>query len=150
MRPALPRLSRPAARRPRGFTLLEMLIVMVIIGLLAGLVGPRLFGKVDSSKVQTAATQIKMLRSAVGILQLDLGAIPTPEQGLKLLAEPPADEALRKQWKGPYIDGQVPLDPWGHAYLYKVPGAHGQPFSITSLGADGREGGEGINADVSY
>jgi len=136
--------------RQRGFTLLEMLIVMVIIGLLAGLVGPRLFGKVDTSKVQTAATQIKMLRSAIGILQLDIGAIPTEEQGLKVLAEAPATEPQRTQWKGPYIDGKLPLDPWGNPFVYKVPGASGQPFTIISLGADGREGGEGINADVAF
>ncbi len=138
------------SRQQRGFTLLEMLIVMVIIGLLAGLVGPRLFGKVDSSKVQTATTQIKMLRSAIGILQLDIGAIPTQEQGLKLLAEAPANEPQRSQWKGPYIDGQLPLDPWGQPFVYKVPGENGQPFAIVSLGADGKEGGEGINADVAF
>ncbi len=146
MRAPLPRSSRHA----RGFTLLEMLIVMVIIGLLAGLVGPRLFGKVDTSKVQTATTQIKMLRSAIGILQLDIGGVPTQEQGLKILTEAPADETQRAQWKGPYIDGQLPLDPWGHPFIYKVPGINGQPFSITSLGADGKEGGEGINADVVF
>lgn len=136
--------------RQRGFTLLEMLIVMVIIGLLAGLVGPRLFGKVDSSKVQTAKTQIKMLKSAVGILQLDIGGVPTADQGLKLLAEPAANEPQRSQWKGPYIDGKLPLDPWGNPYVYKVPGEGGQPFSIGSLGADGKEGGEGLNADLLY
>ncbi|RZI80028.1 MAG: type II secretion system protein GspG [Rubrivivax sp.] len=139
-----------SSRHTGGFTLLEMLIVMVIIGLLAGLVGPRLFGKVDTSKVQTATTQIKMLRSAIGILQLDVGGIPTQEQGLKLLAEPPGDETQRAQWKGPYIDGALPMDPWGHPFIYKVPGNNGQPFSITSLGADGKEGGEGINADVVF
>ncbi len=133
----------------RGFTLLEMLIVMVIIGLLAGLVGPRLFGKVDTSKVQTAKTQIKMLKSAVGILQLDIGQVPTQAQGLKLLTDAPSEEPQRTAWKGPYIDGKLPMDPWGNPFVYKVPGEAGQPFSITSLGADGREGGEGLNADIS-
>ncbi len=132
----------------RGFTLLEMLIVMVIIGLLAGLVGPRLFGKVDTSKVQTAKTQIKMLKSAVGILQLDIGQVPTQAQGLKLLTDAPSEEPQRTAWKGPYIDGKLPMDPWGNPFVYKVPGEAGQPFSITSLGADGREGGEGLNADI--
>ncbi len=146
---------RPASpahtRRPgiAGFTLLEMLIVMVIIGLLAGIVGPRLFGKVDSSKVQTAKTQIKMLKSAVGILQLDIGKIPSQEQGLKLLVEPPSEEPQRTAWKGPYIDNKLPLDPWNTPYVYKVPGDAGQPFAIVSLGADGKEGGEGLNADIT-
>src|SRR6218665_873136 len=137
------------AASSRGFTLLEMLIVMVIIGLLAGLVGPRLFGKVDTSKVQTAKTQIKMLKSALGILQLDVGGLPTAEQGLKMLAEAPSEEPQRTAWKGPYIDGKLPLDPWGNPFVYKVPGEAGQPFTIVSLGADGREGGEGLNADVT-
>lgn len=135
-------------RSGRGFTLLEMLVVMVIIGLLAGLVGPRLFGKVDASKVQTARTQIKMLKSALGILQLDIGQFPPAEQGLKWLAEAPAAEALKATWKGPYIDGKLPPDPWGNAYLYRVPGQAGQPFSIISTGSDGREGGEGQAADI--
>lgn len=132
----------------RGFTLLEMLVVMVIIGLLAGLVGPRLFGKVDSSKVQTAQTQIKMLRSAVGIMQLDIGVAPPPEQGLKWLVEPPGDEQFKAQWKGPYIDGKLPQDPWGNPYVYRSPGVNNQPFSILSWGLDGKEGGEGLAADI--
>lgn len=138
-----------ASRTTAGFTLLEMLVVMVIIGLLAGLIGPRMFGKVDSSKVQTAQTQIKMLRSAVGILHLDLGTIPPQAEGLKWLTEPPADERLRAQWKGPYLDGKLPLDPWGNPFVYKVPGLNGQPFSVISYGLDGKEGGEGLAADLS-
>lgn len=132
----------------RGFTLLEMLVVMVIIGLLAGLVGPRLFGKVDTSKVQTARTQIKMLRSAMGIMQLDVSNLPLTPDGLRYLAEPPKTEPQRSQWKGPYIDGGLPVDPWGHPYVLKVPGIDNQPFSIVSYGADGKEGGEGLAADV--
>jgi general secretion pathway protein G len=133
----------------KGFTLLEMLVVMVIIGLLAGLVGPRLFGKVDTSKVQTAQTQIKMLKSAVGIMLLDVSGMPKAEEGLRWLVEPPATEPERSQWKGPYVDGKLPLDPWGNPYILKVPGVTAnQPFSIVSLGADGKEGGEGLAADV--
>ncbi len=144
------RILNPSLRAgQRGFTLLEMLVVMVIIGLLAGLIGPRLFGKVDASKVQTAQTQIKMLRSAIGILHLDIGMIPPPEQGLKWLVEPPSDERLRAQWKGPYLDGKLPADPWGNPFVYKVPGLNGQPFSIVSYGLDGKEGGEGLAADLS-
>ncbi len=135
-------------RSQHGFTLLEMLIVMVIIGLLAGLVGPRLFGRVDASKVQTARTQIKMLKSAVGIMQLDLGTLPPADAGLRWLAEAPQDETLRGRWQGPYIDGRLPADPWGNAYVYRVPGAQGQAFDIVSLGSDGRAGGDGVAADI--
>ncbi len=131
-----------------GFTLLEMLVVMVIIGLLAGLVGPRIFGKVDTSKVQTAQTQIKMLKSAIGVMNLDVSAVPKPEEMLRWLVEPPQQEPAKSQWKGPYIDGALPVDPWGAPYIVKMPGVGGQSFSVVSYGADGREGGEGMNADI--
>ena len=131
-----------------GFTLLEMLVVLVIIGLVAGLVGPRLFSKVDSSKVQTAGVQVKLLRGAVETMRMDLGSYPPPEAGLAMLVTPPADAALRVRWKGPYLDEAVPLDPWGNPYQYQVPGEEGRPFSIISLGADGKPGGEGNDADI--
>lgn len=136
------------ARRSSGFTLLEMLVVLVIIGLVAGLVGPRLFAKVDSSKVQTAGVQIKLLRGAVESLRMDIGSYPTTEQGLAMLVTPPTDTKLRERWKGPYLDDAVPLDPWNNPYQYRVPGEDGRPFSIISLGADGKTGGEGIDADI--
>ncbi|WP_282823833.1 type II secretion system major pseudopilin GspG [Pelomonas sp. V22] len=136
-------------QRTSGFTLIEMLVVMVIIGLLAGIVGPRLFSRVDTSKVQTAKTQIKSLSTSLGILQIDIGMLPTASEGLNLLVEPPANEPQRSLWRGPYLTGKLPLDPWGRPYIYKVPGEAGQPYTIMSLGADGKEGGEGINADVS-
>lgn len=132
----------------RGFTLLEMLVVMVIIGLLAGLVGPRIFGKVDTSKVQTAQTQIKMLKSSLGIMLLDIGGTPPADQGLRWLIEKPSTEPQQSQWKGPYLDGQLPTDPWGHLYVLKVPGPANQPFAVMSYGADGKEGGEGLAADI--
>jgi general secretion pathway protein G len=131
-----------------GFTLLEMLVVMVIIGLLAGLVGPRIFGKVDSSKVQTAKTQIKMLESSISIMRLDLGRLPPTEAGLKWLAEAPSETDLRAKWTGPYIEGKLPSDPWDRPYLYKVPGGNGRAFSVYSLGGDGQPGGEGTDADI--
>ena len=137
-------------RAQRGFTLLEMLVVLVIIGLVAGLVGPRLFAKVDSSKVQTAGVQIKLLRGAVETLRLDIGVYPAPDVGLALLVTPPGDPALAARWKGPYLDEAVPLDPWGTAYQYQVPGEGGRPFLITSLGADGKPGGEGNDADIGH
>lgn len=136
------------AVRSSGFTLLEMLVVLVIIGLLAGLVGPRLFSKVDQSKVTTAQTQIKMLRGAVENLRLDIGRLPSPEEGLALLAKAPVEAALAPRWKGPYLDDAVPIDPWGQPYQYAVPGADGQPFALFSFGADGKRGGDGDARDI--
>jgi general secretion pathway protein G len=136
-------------RRPgQGFTLLEMLVVLVIIGLLAGLVGPRLFSKVDQSKVTTAQTQVKLLRGAVESLRLDIGRYPTPDEGLAWLNKAPADPALAARWRGPYLDDALPLDPWAMAYQYAVPGADSQPFALYSLGADGKRGGEGDARDI--
>lgn len=133
-----------------GFTLIEMLVVLVIIGLLAGLVGPKLFTKVDSSKVQTAQTQVKMFKGALETLRLDTGRFPTESEGLALLNNPPADEKLRARWRGPYLDEELPMDPWGNPYQYSLPGAKNQPFALYSLGADGKRGGDGFDADVGY
>lgn len=133
-----------------GFTLIEMLVVLVIIGLLAGLVGPKLFTKVDSSKVQTAQTQVKMLKGSLETLRLDIGRFPAEAEGLALLNKSPADEKLRARWRGPYLDEELPADPWGNPYQYSVPGANGQPFALYSLGADGKRGGEGFDTDVGY
>ena len=96
-----------------GFTLLEMIVVLVIVGLLMGLVGPRLFCQADKAKVQTADTQVKMLKGALLTMRLDIGRLPTEQEGLALLNEPPADERSRAFWSGPYLEGSVPLDPWG-------------------------------------
>ncbi|GAA5180641.1 type II secretion system major pseudopilin GspG [Niveibacterium umoris] len=132
----------------RGFTLLEMLVVLVIIGMLAGLVGPRLFSKVDQSRVQTAQAQVKMLRGAIESLRLDIGRYPSVEEGLALLSKAPSDAALAARWRGPYLEDALPLDPWGHPYQYAIPGADGQPFALYSLGADGKRGGEGDDRDI--
>ncbi|MDN3920973.1 type II secretion system major pseudopilin GspG [Roseateles violae] len=140
--------ARQRAGRSLGFTLLEMLVVLVIIGLLAGLVGPRLFSKVDQSKITAATTQVKMLRGAVESLRLDIGRYPTPEEGLALLSKAPADAAVAARWRGPYLDGALPEDPWAHPYQYAVPGADGQPFALYSMGADGKRGGTGDAADL--
>lgn len=131
-----------------GFTLLEMLVVLAIIGLLAGLIGPKLFGQVEKGSVTVAATQAKMLRGAVENLRLDIGRYPTVEEGLGLLVKPPQDPALAARWRGPYLDGDLPEDPWKHPYQYSLPGAKNQPFALYSLGADGKLGGQGDAADL--
>ncbi len=133
----------------RGFTLLELLVVMVIIGLLAGLVGPRIFGKLDSSKVQTAKTQIRMLESAVNMYMLDVGGVPSKANDLSFLAAVPAELGGAGKWAGPYIDGKVPNDPWDRPYSFAARPKEGVTFAITSLGADGQAGGDGLNADIS-
>lgn len=135
-------------RKYSGFTLIEMLVVLVIIGLLAGLVGPKLFTKVDSSKIQTAQTQVKMFKGALETLRLDIGRFPTQEEGLAMLSETPKDEKLKAKWKGPYLDEVLPQDPWGNPYQYSTPGSNGQPFALYSFGADGKKGGEGNDEDI--
>ncbi len=142
--PHLPR--RPVAQR--GFTLIEMLVVMVLIGLLAGLVGPKLFGRVDSSKVQTAQAQIKMFKGSLETFRLDVGRFPTQAEGLAALNNAPTEERAKARWRGPYLDQDLPRDPWDNVYVYSLPGANGQPFALYSLGADGKRGGEGADADV--
>ncbi len=134
----------------RGFTLMEMIVVLVIIGLLAGLVGPRLFTKADESKVETAWIQIKMIKGALYTMRLDIGRFPTPEEGLDWLYTPPKDLRLAKLWKGPYLDEKIPSDPWGAPYQFGAPGLEGQPFALYSFGADGKKGGSGYDADIGY
>lgn len=133
-----------------GFTLLEMLVILVIIGLLAGLVGPRLFSKVDDSKMKTANVQIKMLKGALEAMRLDINRFPQTDEGLALLYHKPTKGPIERLWKGPYLDEEVPLDPWGNPYQYSVPGANGMPFALYSFGADGQPGGSDIDADIGY
>ena len=131
-----------------GFTLLEMLVVLVIIGLLAGLVGPKLFSKVDSAKIQTAQTQVKMLKGTLETMRLDIGRFPTAAEGLALLNDAPKDEKIVGKWRGPYLDETLPNDPWGNPYQYSLPGTNNQPLALYSFGADGKKGGEGNDADI--
>jgi general secretion pathway protein G len=131
-------------KRHDGFTLIELLIVMVILGLLAALVGPRMFGKVGSSKSKAAKAQISLLETALDTYRLDVGKYPTTDQGLEVLRTKPSDV---EKWDGPYLPKDVPMDPWGKPYVYRAPGEHGD-FDIISYGADGRPGGEGEDADV--
>jgi general secretion pathway protein G len=132
-------------RRDRGFTLIEMLIVMVILGLLAALVGPRMFGKVGKSRQKAAKAQISLFETALDTYRLDTSRYPTTDQGLQALRVKPSGV---ERWDGPYLPKEVPLDPWGHRYVYRSPGEHGD-CDIISLGADGAEGGEGEDADVT-
>ena len=145
-RPRLPR--RKPAIAAAGFTLLELLIVLVIVALLAGLVGPRLLDRLDSSKQTTAEVQVRMLRTALDTFRLDIGRYPTTDEGLALLAAPPTDPELRARWRGPYLEGALPNDPWGHPYNYAYSAAGNPPFSLYSFGADGKQGGEGNDKDI--
>ena len=135
------------ARRARGFTLIELLIVMVILGLLASLVGPRLFGQLDASKVKAARTQIEMAGAALDTYRLDMSRYPTTEEGLAALSEKPADTEAAARWRGPYLKKRVDKDPWGNSYVYKAPGEKSD-YELSSLGADGKEGGSGDAADI--
>lgn len=134
----------------RGFTLLEMIVVLVIIGLIMGLVGPRLFGQAEKAKSQTASTQVKMLTGAVKTMRLDIGRLPSQDEGLKLLVDKPTDPKLVRSWSGPYLEDALPDDPWGNPYQYAPEPTGGQPFALYSLGADGKPGGEGDDADVGH
>lgn len=141
---------RSTHRRHGGFTLLEMLVVLVLIGLIASLVGPRLFSRVDASKVQVAETQIRMLRGAIETYRLEVGRLPSEQEGLAVLFNAPSDERARARWRGPYLDEAVSDDPWGRPYRYSIPGPDGMGFALYSLGADGEPGGEGNDADVGF
>ncbi len=131
-------------RMERGFTLMELLVVIIIIGVLAALVGPKFFGRVDEAKQKATKAQIELFGTALDALRLDTGRYPTTEEGLKALREKPAG---MDNWKGPYLPKEIPLDPWGSAYIYKSPGDHGD-FDIISYGKDKAEGGEGDNQDI--
>jgi len=131
-------------KKEKGFTLIEVLIVMVILGLLAALVGPRMFGKVGKSKQKAAKAQIALFETTLDTYRLDMGRYPTEEEGLQALREKPDDA---ENWDGPYIAKEVPLDPWGTPYVYTSPGEHGD-YDITSLGADKEPEGEGENLDI--
>lgn len=130
--------------REHGFTLLELLVVMVIIGLLASIVGPRYFSQLSKSEVGTAEAQINSLAKALDIYRLDIGHYPSEEEGLKALNVNPGNEA---KWRGPYLEGNVPSDPWDKPYIYRYPGEI-KEFDLFSYGKDGRPGGDEDDADI--
>ena len=128
-----------------GFTLLELLVVMLIIGLLAGYVAPKYFAQVGKSEIKIARAQIDAFDKALDQYRLDTGHYPTTEQGLNALVTNPANEP---KWAGPYLKKAVPPDPWGNPYVYKIPGEHGE-FDLLSYGKDGQPGGTGEAADIT-
>lgn len=139
------RTSAPRLLSSKGFTLLELLVVVAIIGLLAGYVGPKYFGQLGKAEVKAARAQISALEKALDHYRLDTGHYPSTEQGLAALVKKPGTEP---KWAGPYLQKDVPLDPWGKAFLYKSPGQHGD-FDLSSLGRDGKPGGSGEDADIT-
>jgi len=134
----------------RGFTLIEIMVVIVILALLAALVGPKILGRTDDAKIQTTKTQIRSLESALKLYKLDNGVYPTTEQGLNSLVAKPTVGTIPKNYKdGGYLESkQVPKDGWGNDYIYVSPGEHGD-YDLSSYGADGVKGGEGKNADIT-
>ena len=141
---------RMFVRTKDGFTLIELLVVILILGLLAGIVGPRLFGHTDEAKQTKARVQIENLSSALKMYKIDNDQYPSTEQGLEALVVEPQSGNIPKKWKkGGYLaKKQIPKDPWGNDYIYLSPGVH-DDFDITSYGGDGVAGGEGVNRDIN-
>lgn len=138
---------RPVRGRS-GFTLLEMLVVLVVLGLLAGLIGPQLFGRVGEAKATTAKTQMELIGVALDSYRLDNGNYPVTNQGLDALNARPGRQPAPMNWRGPYLRKAVPLDPWGRPYLFRSPSPGGEGYELRSLGRDGTEGGTGEDADL--
>jgi len=136
---------RRTRRSQAGVTLIEMLVVVTIMGLFAYFVLPKFMGQADKAKVTAARTQIASYVTALSAYKLDVGTFPTTEQGLQALRTVPEGVA---NWQGPYIAQDVAPDPWGHPYIYKFPGDHGDEPDLISYGGDGKPDGEGYNADI--
>lgn len=129
----------------RGFTLIELMVVMIILGLLAALVVPKMFGKLETAKTNAAYAQIELFGTALDSYRLDVGKYPSSSEGLESLISPVSGA---EEWNGPYLrKNEIPLDPWGNPYIYESPGTHGD-YDLYSLGADNSEGGEGEDRDV--
>jgi general secretion pathway protein G len=133
-------------RQQAGFTLIEIMVVMVIIGLLMALVGPNLIGRSEKAKVQAAQMQIERLGTVLDTFRLDVGRYPTTQEGLQVLVQRPMGV---DRWDGPYLNKGVPKDPWDRPYLYRSPGEAGRPYDLYSLGADGAPGGTDNNRDIT-
>lgn len=135
--------------RRRGFTLIEILVVIIVLGMLAALVGPRILGRVSEAKGATARTQIELLGLALDSYRLDNGSYPTSEQGLAALNDKPAREPLPQNWRGPYLRKAIPADPWGRPYIYRSPGElNPTAYDLLTLGRDGQPGGNDEDADI--
>lgn len=132
----------------RGFTLLELLVVVAIIGLLAAYVGPKYFNQIGKSEQAVARSQIEAFSRALGTYRIDVGSYPSTEEGLAALVNKPSDSTKAAKWNGPYLEKTPPADPWGRPYLYTSPGSKGD-FDVLSYGKDGQPGGTGDAADVS-
>lgn len=135
-------------QRRSGFTLIELMVVILVLALLAGLVAPQIFGRVSEARIATARTQIDLLGVALDNYRLDNGFYPTTEQGLAALREKPVRDPAPVSWRGPYLRKDVPLDPWNRPYLYRSPADGTSGFHLSSLGRDGAPGGEGEDADL--
>jgi len=134
--------------RIRGFTLLELLVVVAIIGLLAAYVGPKYFSQIGKSEQTVAKSQIEGFSRALGAYRIDVGSYPATEEGLAFLVTKPGDSEKASKWNGPYLEKTPPLDPWGRPYIYRSPGSKSD-FELTSYGKDGQPGGSGDAADIS-
>lgn len=134
----------------KGFSLIELMVVIVILGILAAKIVPNFIDRIDDSKIQKAKVDIVAIETGLKLYKVDNGNFPTTEQGLAALIEPPETGVLPKKWKkGGYLEKKnIPKDPWGNEYLYLSPGAHG-PFDIISYGKDGEQGGEGNDSDIN-
>lgn len=141
--------SKRKRRGEHGYSLLEVLIVLTIIALIAALVGPRLIDQLDRSKETAARVQVRALAAAIETMRLDLGRYPTNEEGIALLNGPPADNDAGL-WRGPYLDAETPVDPWGKPYVYEAPQSDFARPRVSSLGSDGEVGGEGRAADIVF
>lgn len=133
-----------------GFTLIELMVVILILGLLVGIVGFRFLGRAEDARRTAASLQMKTFNSALQLFRLDNGRYPNSDEGLEALVRRPGAGPVSRNWtEGGYLEGgKVPVDPWGNLYVYVSPGRNGRDHDIKSLGADGQEGGEGVNADI--